>query len=97
VLFAGTHLLANDYSSSILFFGTFALLSFFEMIFMDQGRRRETDPKWQIFLNKTSMVPFAALLRGRLRFTLADISQRKFDCRFYPVCLYLLAAWLSEW
>ena len=42
---------------------------------MDQGRRRETDPKWQIFMDKTSMAPFAALLRGRLRFALAEISR----------------------
>jgi uncharacterized membrane protein len=41
---------------------------------MDQGRRQKSEPKWRIFMNKTSMVSFAALLRGRLRFRLADIN-----------------------
>ena len=41
------HLFADGDSAPILSVGTFALLSFFEMIFMDQGRRRETDPKWR--------------------------------------------------
>ena len=91
VLFAGTHLLANDDSSSILFFRTFALLSFLGVLFMDQGRRRETDPNWQIFLNKTSMVPFAALLRGRLRFALADISRVSLIAGFI---LYAAIYWL---
>ena len=42
LLFASAHLLANGDSASILFFGTFALLSFFGMLSMDQRRRRET-------------------------------------------------------
>jgi uncharacterized membrane protein len=58
-----------------LFFETFAVLSFFGMLSMEQRPRRETDPKWQVFMDKTSMVPFAALLRGRLRRTLADINR----------------------
>jgi uncharacterized membrane protein len=45
------------------------------MLFMDQRRRLETDPKWQIFMDKTSRISFAAQLRGRLRFPLADISR----------------------
>jgi len=39
LLFASAHLLANGDSASILFFGTFALLSFFGMLSMDQRRR----------------------------------------------------------
>ena len=41
---------------------------------MDQGRRQKSDPKWRIFMDKTFMVSFAALLRGRLRLSLADIN-----------------------
>ena len=74
LLFARAHLLANRDYASILFFGTFVLLSFFGMLSMDQGRRQKSDPKWRIFMDKTSMVSFAALLRGRLRFRLADIN-----------------------
>lgn len=74
LLFACAHLLANGDTASIFFFGTFSLLSFFGMLSMDQRRRRETDPKWRAFMEKTSMVPFAALVSGRLQFTLGDIN-----------------------
>jgi len=74
LLFACGHLLANGDTASILFFGTLVLLSFFGMLSMDQRRRRETDPKWRAFLEKTSLIPFVALLSGRLRFTADDIN-----------------------
>ena len=75
LLFAGAHLLANGNGASIFFFVSLALLFFFRMLSMDQRRRRETDPKWQVSMDKTSMVPFVPLLRGRLRFTLVDINR----------------------
>lgn len=74
LLFVRALLLANRDYASILFFGTFVLLSFFGMLSIDQGRRQKSAPKWQIFMDKTSMVSFAALLRGLLRFRLADIN-----------------------
>ena len=74
LLFACGHLLANGDTASILFFGTVVLLSFFGMLSMDQRRRRETDPKWQAFMEKTSMMPFVALVSGRLRFTPDDVN-----------------------
>jgi uncharacterized membrane protein len=64
LLFAGAHLLANGDAASIFFFGSFALLSFSRMLSMDQRRRRKTDPKWQVSMDKTSMVPFVPLLCG---------------------------------
>lgn len=45
LLFARAHILANDDSAPIVFFGTFALLSFFGVLSMDQKRSWETDPK----------------------------------------------------
>jgi uncharacterized membrane protein len=93
LLFACAHLLANGDTASILFFGTFALLSFFGMLSMDQRRRRETDPKWQAFMEKTSMVPFAALASGRLRFTLGDINWMGLIAGF---ALYAAIYWLHD-
>ena len=58
---------------------------------MGQGRRRETDQKRQIFMDKTSIVPFSALLRGRLRFALADISLVSLIAGF---TLYTAIYWL---
>jgi uncharacterized membrane protein len=58
-------LLANGDIALLISFGTFVLLSFFGVLSMKQRRRRETDPKWQVFMG-----PFTALLCGLLRFTL---------------------------
>ena len=93
LLFSCGHLLANGDVASILFFGTFVLLSFFGMLSMDQRRRRETDPKWLVFMDKTSMMPFAALVTGRLRFTLADINRVGLIVGF---ALYAVIYWLHE-
>ena len=93
LLFACAHLLANGDIASSLFFGTFVLLSFFGMLSMDQRRRRETDPKWQVFMEKTSMVPFAALVSGRLRFTLGDVSWRGVVA---GSALYVAIYWLHD-
>ena len=74
LLFAIGHLIANGDVASILFFGTFALLSFFGMLSMDARRRSETDPRWERFMNETSMLPFGAILSGRVKFTADDIN-----------------------
>ena len=58
---------------------------------MDQRRRRETDQKWQVSMYKISMVPFAALLRGRLRFTLAEINRVSLIAGF---ALHVAIYWL---
>ena len=91
LLFAGAHLLANGNGASIFFFVSFALLSFFRMLSVHQRRRRKTDPKWQVSMDKTSMVPFAALLRGRLWFTLFDINRVSLIASF---ALYAAIYWL---
>ena len=66
LLFASVYLPASGDSASILFFGTFALLSFLGMLPMDQRHRPETDPKCKVFMDKISMVSFLALLRGAI-------------------------------
>lgn len=74
LLFSVAHMLANGDVASILLFGTLILLSFFGMLSMDDRKSREEDPRWQDFMAKTSMMPFAALVQGKLRFTMADIN-----------------------
>lgn len=74
LIFAVGHLVANGDKASIVFFGTFAVLAFFGMLSMDARRRQEDDPRWQIFMARTSMFPFAAMIRGRQSFTIADIN-----------------------
>jgi len=74
LLFAIGHIIANGDKASLMFFGTFALVSFFGMLSMDQRKRAEDDPRWKNFMETTSMMPFAALVSGRQTFTAADIN-----------------------
>ena len=92
VLFASAHLLAHGYTASIIFFGRFFLRSFFGMLSMDQRRRREIDQKWQVSIDKTSLVPFVALVSGRLRHTLANINRVGLVAGF---TLYVAIYWLQ--
>ena len=93
LLFATGHLIANGDVASILFFGTLMLLSFFGMLSMDARRRKEADPRWKSFMEKTSMVPFAAMVAGRLRFTLADINWMGLVA---GLSLYVAVYWLHD-
>lgn len=74
LLFAIGHLIANGDKASIIFFGTLALVSFIGMLLVDLRKRKEEDPRWRAFMGKTSMLPFAAVIAGRLKFTAADIN-----------------------
>lgn len=74
LLFALGHLLANGDVASIVFFGTFIIVSFAGMFSMDSRKRRETDPRWQVFLEKTSLWPLASILSGRLTVTANDVN-----------------------
>lgn len=93
LLFALGHLIANGDVASIIFFGTFLVLSFFGMLSMDARRRSETDPRWQSFMTETSMLPFAAMISGRQRFTAADINWMGF---VGGLGLYAAVYWLHD-
>lgn len=93
LLFAVGHVIANGDVASLLFFGTFVLVAVFGMLSMDQRRRAETDARWKNFMEKTSMVPFAALASGRLNFTPADINWMGLVAGFG---LYVAVYWLHD-
>ncbi|MEX2327561.1 MAG: NnrU family protein, partial [Pseudomonadales bacterium] len=65
LLWAVTHLGANGDVASIIFFGTFALLSGGGMVALDAKFRRRQEPEWQAFFAKTSYWPFGAIISGR--------------------------------
>ena len=74
LLFATGHVIANGDQASLVFFGTLAVVSLFGMFSMDARRRREDDPRWKMFMENTSMMPFAALASGRQSFAAEDIN-----------------------
>ncbi|MCB1693662.1 MAG: hypothetical protein KDI19_12920, partial [Pseudomonadales bacterium] len=74
LLWAIGHLIANGDKASIVFFGSFALVSCFGMISMDARRRKLQDPAWNRFLATTSVFPFVALATGKTSLPMRDIA-----------------------
>ncbi|HTT83131.1 MAG TPA: NnrU family protein [Rhizomicrobium sp.] len=71
VIWSAFHLAANGDEASVIFFGTFFLVSLFGTAFIDAKRRRKMGAAWEAFAAKTSNIPFAAVISGRntLNFT----------------------------
>lgn len=93
LLFAVGHIIANGDIASLMFFGTFAVVSFFGMFSMDARRRKDEDPRWQAFMDNTSMVPFAAIAQGKVKFTAADVN---WGALLAGIALYAAVYWLHD-
>lgn len=61
------HIPPNGDASSLLLFGGFAFLAIAGMIHIDAKRRAALGEAWEHFAAKTSLVPFGAILTGRVR------------------------------
>src|SRR5262245_37413558 len=64
-LWAAFHLAANGDAASVVFFGTFLVLAVAGTFSIDAKRARKMGTAWVAFANRTSNVPFAAILAGR--------------------------------
>ena len=71
-LWAAAHLLANGNVAGILLFGSLLSLAVGEIAHIERKRRASGDPAWQRFTKMSSIVPFAAILAGRNRFSFTD-------------------------
>lgn len=66
-LIGASHVPPNGDLATVLLFGSVALLAIAGMFHIDR-RRKAADPQgWERFAARTSLVPFAALLAGRVR------------------------------
>ena len=63
-LWAGFHVAANGNLASVIFFGTFLVLSLVGTFSIDAKRKRKLGAAWTEFASKTSNIPFGAALRG---------------------------------
>ncbi|HUO91842.1 MAG TPA: NnrU family protein [Rhizomicrobium sp.] len=63
-LWAAFHVAANGNLASVIFFGTFLVLSIVGTFSIDAKRKRKLGEAWSEFAAKTSNLPFAAMLRG---------------------------------
>lgn len=72
-LWAAFHVAANGDAASVLFFGTFLVLAVLGTFSIDAKRARKMGVAWAPFANKTSNMPFAAILGGRNVLKLVEI------------------------
>ena len=73
-IWAVTHVVSNGNVASLLFFAALAVVSFAGTVSIDAKRRRVLgDHAWDAFAQRTSIVPFAAILAGRNTFSLSEL------------------------
>lgn len=82
-LWSAFHLAANGDEASVILFGTLLALSVLGTISIDAKRRRKMGAEWDDFAKRTSNVPFAAILLGRTKLSLAEL----FGWRFLVAAL----------
>jgi uncharacterized membrane protein len=83
------HLLVNGDLASLILFGSLAVLSVLGTSSIDAKRLRALGPKYQAFMDQTSNVPFAAILSGRQKLRLGEISWRL----LLALAVYALVFW----
>lgn len=93
-LWAVAHLLANPDLASVVFFGAFAVLAFAGALALDHRLTRLNRPGWGVFVQRTSYVPFAAILEGRQSFVWAEIGWQRVAL---ALAIYLLLLVAHPW
>lgn len=72
-LWSGFHLAANGDAASAVFFGTFLFLSVTGTFSIDAKRARKMGEAWKGFADRTSNIPFGAIVSGRGRLHLGEL------------------------
>lgn len=91
-IWSAFHLSANGDEASVIFFGTFLLLSLCGTFSIDVKRRRKLGDGWSAFASRTSNIPFGAILSGRNSLKLGEI----FDWRLLTAVALFLAILFSH-
>jgi uncharacterized membrane protein len=76
-LWAIAHMTVNGHLAALLMFGSLLATALNGMVSIDRKRRRTLGAVWDEFEKQTSRVPFAAILSGRTRFELRELSPRQ--------------------
>ena len=95
-LWALLHLLANGDQASVIFFGSLAVLALAGTFLIDARRTRENAPGWGVFLQATSNLPFAAILRAPAKLVPGEIGLWRAALALGPLrrCFFWLHPWL---
>lgn len=90
-LWALLHVIVRGETGSVIFFGSFALLSILGTVLIDARKTRTIGVDWERFASVTSNIPFGAILQGRNRFRFEEIGWKKvlIGLALYFVLLFL--------
>ena len=91
-IWSGFHLAANGDEASVIFFGTFFVLSILGTFSIDAKRRQKMGAAWKEFASKTSNIPFAAVILGRNTLKLGE----SFGWRFWLAAIVFVAVLLAH-
>lgn len=94
LLFAVGHMIANGDQTSIVFFGTLALVSAVGMVAIDKRKRANSDEKWQAFFETTSLIPFAAMVAGKTTLKIGEVNWLAVGI---GVALYATIYWFHDY
>ena len=72
-LWALAHMVLNPDTASLVFFGTFLVLASLGPWLIDAKKARAFADQWPNFARVTSIIPFAAIARGRNQFVSSEI------------------------
>ena len=86
-IWSAFHLSANGDEASVIFFGSFFVLSILGTFSIDAKRRRKMGEAWTAFAAKTSNIPFGAVVAGRTSLKLGE----SFGWRFWVAALLFVA------
>lgn len=73
VLWVAGHMTANGDVASLIFFGTFGLVSAFGTYLIDTRMAGAQEDAWRVFATRTSNVPFGAIAAGRATLCWKDL------------------------
>lgn len=95
VLWAAGHVLARGDLAAVIFFGSFLALGLIGPCLIDAKRARRDPEGWARFAAVTSRLPFLAIIQGRTRFGLGDVSWWRL---LLALVVYgVFAAFVHEW
>jgi uncharacterized membrane protein len=92
-LWAASHMVANGNVATWLLAGAILITALNGMVSIDRKRESQFHQVWQRFKDKTSIIPLAAVLQGRMRLKVSDIGILNI---VISAILYGVILWLHE-
>lgn len=93
-LWGVVHVLANGDLASLVFFGAFAVLALAGTVLIDARRTEQRPPGWGVLVQRTSNLPFQAILERRQRLVPGEIGLARVAA---ALALYVGLIWLHPW